>query len=305
MGYIVFAVILILVAVLATLVAFGTKNLVGFVVAGVSIIALLLLTIFSSFTTVDARKVGIVTSFGQYRTTLNSGPHWTAPWAHIEQFSTTLEPANQEVNVTFSQGVRIDPVTKKPVKVVAGGGKGTIVATARWQISDDTGNKGAEALWRKYRTYDKVTTDLVQKSFYDKIANVANDYEAGVAVVSQDEISKKVKTELAAEVSLYGVIIDSVSITQVALDGGTQAAVDNIYKSEQEIKTAANRKARAIIDAETVELQQAAGSLSPQANQRFCLDIVNNWDNDKNGALPATFNCALNGGQAGVLVSAK
>lgn len=305
MLFIVLAVIALLIIIGAVLYAFGTKDLTGFVVAGITLVLLLVGTGLASFTTVDARKVGIVTSFGQYRGTLNSGPHWTAPWAHIEQFSTTLEPADQKVNVTFSQGERIDPITKKPVKVVAGGGKGTIVATARWQISDDTGNKGAEALWRKYRTYDRVTTDLVQKSFYDKIANTANDFEAGVAVVSQDEIAKKVKTELAAEVAPYGVIIDSVSITAVSLDGGTQAAVDAIYKTEQEIKAAKNRQERATIDAATVELQRQKGALSKEANQRFCLDVLNNWDGTKNGQAPATLNCDFGGQNAGVLVGAK
>jgi regulator of protease activity HflC (stomatin/prohibitin superfamily) len=305
MAFIIIAVVLSLVIVGGLIAAFATKTIGGFFVAGVSIVLLLVLTAFSSATTVDARAVGIVTSFGKYQKTLDSGLHWTAPWAHVEQFSTTLEPANQKVNVTFSQGDRIDPVTKKPVKIVAGGGKGTLVGTARWQISADTGEAGARRLWEKYRTYDRVTTDLVQKSFYDKLANVANDFEAGAAVVSQDVIAKKVKDELAAEVAPYGVIIDSVSITEVALDNDTQVAVNNIYKSEQEIKTASNRKARAVIDAETVKLQQQAGSLSPQANQRFCLDVLNNWDAGKNGPAPATLNCGLGAGGAGVLVQAK
>lgn len=68
--------------------------------------------------------------------------------------------------------------------------------------------------------------------------------------------------------------------------------------------TARAEQERARIDNETAKLREQSGALSPAANQRFCLDIVNAWDVSKNGPLPATFNCGM-GNSAGVLVGAK
>src|SRR5690606_14567337 len=72
-------------------------------------------------------------------------------------------------------------------------------------------------------------------------------------------------------------------------------AVDRLFTTQQDIKRAQNEQRRAEIDAETVRIREAEGALSPSANQRYCLEIVNAWDVAQNGPLPATFNCAMSG----------
>lgn len=315
MFFIVVAVILSLVIVGGLLAAFATKTVGGFVVAGLAVALLVLLTIFSSATKVDARAVGIVTSFGKYQSTLNSGLHWTAPWASVEQFETTLQSTDlndldgskNSVYVAFSAPKNVDangnPVADQ--KSVAGGGNGNINAVVRWSINPDQSENGAKALWEKYRTFERVSNELVLSESQDKIADVANDFPAGEAAVNQTGIGDEVKKRLDASLSKYGIVVDSVSVKRVSLDAATNASLQRIVDNINKTTAAQEEQKRAKIDNETAALRQKTGALSAQANERYCLDIVNNWDANKNGALPATFNCGLGDKAAGVLVNAK
>lgn len=315
MTFIVIAVILSLVVLGGLFAAFATKTIGGFAVAGFAVVLLVLLTIFSSATKVDARAVGIVTSFGKYQSTLNSGLHWTAPWASVEQFETTLQSTDlndldgskNSVYVAFSAPKNVDKDGKAIAdqKSVAGGGNGNINAVVRWSINPDQSEDGAKALWEKYRTFERVSNELVLSASQDTIADVANDFPAGEAAVNQTGIGNEVKIRLDAALSKYGIVVDSVSVKRVSLDPATTQSLQRIVDNINKTTAAQEEQKRAVIDNATAALRQKTGALSKAANERYCLDIVNNWDVNKNGALPATFNCGLTGGTSGVLVQAK
>lgn len=314
MLYIVFAVIMLLIVLGGVVAAFATKTFQGFVAAGLALVTLLVVTGFASATTVDARAVGIVTSFGKYRDTLDSGLHFTAPWAKVEQFETTLQTTDlndldgskNSVYVAFSAPKNVDK-SGKPVadqKSVAGGGNGNINAVVRWSINPDQSDSGAKALWEKYRTMERVSHELVLSTSQDVIADVANDFPAGEAAVNQNGIGAEVKKRLDTAFAPYGVLVDSVSVKRVELDGPTKASLQRIVDNINKTTAALEEEKRATVDNRIAKLRQQTGAISDAANARYCLDIVNNWDNAKNGQLPATFNCGL-GSNAGVLVSAK
>lgn len=315
MGFIVIAIILGLVLVVGILMAvFSTARGIGALVASVAAVLLLLMTIFSSASVVDARAVGINTAFGRYSGTLDSGLHWTAPWSSVEQFSTTLQSGDlndkdgskNSVYVAFSAPKATDK-DGKPIAGqtdVAGGGNGNISAVVYWQISQNQGAGGAKALWEKYRTFDKVRDDLVIPRSAQIIGDVANDYTAGVASVNQTLIADSVKTRLASELSRYGIVVDSVSIKGVDLDPATRASLQRIVDNINKTTAATEEQKRAVIDNQTAKLRAESGALNAAASQRYCLDIVNSWDVSKNGPLPATFNCGL-GNSSGVIVNSK
>lgn len=91
---------------------------------------------------------------------------------------------------------------------------------------------------------------------------------------------------------------------EVPLSDKAQQALDKVLESQSNIKRAEEERTRAKIDAETVSIRNKTGALSAAANQRYCLDVVNNWDVAKNGALPATFDCSLGDNGKNVLVGA-
>ncbi len=310
MTFIIIAVILLLIFGVGLLVGIFGKMVGGFLTAGAAAVVLVLFTGFMSFTTVDARAVGIQTSFGRYTDTLNSGAQFIAPWSDVEEFSTLLQSTdlndldgtNNSVYVTFSSPANVND---KDAKAVAGGGNGNISAIIRWGINPSQDSKGAKALWESYKTFPKVSNDLVLSMSQDKLSDVANDFPAGEAAVNQNGIGDETKKRLTAALEKYGIIIDSVSVKRVALDAKTQASLDNIVAAQNDIRKASLNQERAKIDNETAKLREQSGSLTPAANARFCLDIVNAWDFKQNGPLPATFNCGLGSANSQVLVGAK
>jgi len=300
MGFIVFFAILAVIALVGTAFAFLANRGVGILAGIVSLLVLAGVTLFSSATMVDHREVAVVTAFGKYEKTISTGGlHWTKPWAAVEKFDQTIQTGEVvDVSVSFSDGGNEDGLAE------IGGGKGFIDATVRWQVSKDQENNGAKALWEKYRTFDTVRDSLVTRSARDTVIETANAYPAATAIISQNEIAQTVQDRLTEQLAPYGITVDSVSIPAIDLDPGTQAAVDKLFTTQQDIKRAQNEQLRAEIDAETVEIREQSGALSNAANQRFCLDLVNAWDVNKNGPLPATFNCNFGGNNSEVIVNA-
>ena len=288
-----FFIFLILAAVATAFVTRNSREPIGPFPAVGLIVAFIIVTLGFSFTTVDARSVGIQTGFGRYYDTLDNGFHFKAPWTGVEEFTTRLQNADLEgdegVAVTFK-----------------GGGSGTVNATFRWSISDDQGDGGAKALWEKYKDFDTVRDTLVYREGKDAVLNVANDYTPNDARTKQDEIGQQIKERMEKRLKPYGVVVDSVSVLSMPLDERTQASLDKIVSSQNDVERAKADKERAKIDNETAKLREQSGALSDGALRRLCLDVVNNWDVNKNGQLPATFDCGMSGeAKPGLIVNSK
>jgi regulator of protease activity HflC (stomatin/prohibitin superfamily) len=255
-------------------------RLVGGGIAGAAIVALLLTTFFMSLTKVDARAVGIQTSFGKYQDTLDNGLQLTAPWSETEQFSTQVQYLDLDDTDGGSDSVSV---------TFKGGGGGQVSLTPRWRIDE----AGAENLWKKYRTFDKVRDQLVNSSAKDSVRVVVSKYTPNEARDGENlrPIADAIQADLATSLKDDGVIIDSISIKKIQLDSRSQASLDKIVEANNNVERAKAEQERAKIDAETVKIREKSGSLSPQANERYCLEMMNNWDVKKNGHLPAGFTC--------------
>ena len=66
-------------------------QLVGRAALAVGVVAAVLCGFFSSFTTVPANNVGIVTAFGRPTGTVSSGAHMLAPWDSVDTYSTQIQ----------------------------------------------------------------------------------------------------------------------------------------------------------------------------------------------------------------------
>lgn len=259
------------------------------------IIPLAILTVFTLFNSmafVGSREIAVQTSFGRYDKTLSNGLTWKAPWSQTDSFSTLLQTGDLEgeegTNVTFK-----------------GGGSGRVHATFRWAIDKNTSDEGARQLWQKYRDFETVQNTLVLREARDAILNVTNDYTPNDARTKQDVIGSEVAKRLQTRLEGYGVIIDSVSIQAMDLDARTQQSLDKIVASNNDVERAKADNKRAKIDVETAKLRKKTGSFEDGALKRYCLEVVNNWDKEKNGDLPATFDCGLGGTKSPVIVGSK
>jgi len=249
--------------------------------------------IWNSFVQMDQRQVGIVTSFGKYENSLiTGGLHPKAPWEVVEKFEGTLQPVTlTDISTTFSDG--------KLENSTIAGGKGWIDSDVDWQIGRD--KVQTENLWDQYRTFEKVS-NMVSGISRDSIIEVANQYSASNATVSQKDIAARVKASMEEKTAKFGIEIIRVSITSIDLDPPTQEAVNRLYSTQQDIKRAENEKKRAQVDAEKAQIQKQSGSTDKDQLMKYCLDIANDWDTAKSGSLPATFNCGLGGADTGLIV---
>lgn len=283
MVYVVFAVILSLFAV-AGLVGFAaTKKMETIGLTLTALVVLGIFTLFCSMTTVGARAVGIQTSFGRYDATLGQGFQWKPPWASVEEFPTfiqTMELRGTRGNENERGG---QPVSYN------GGGKGVADATLRWSIDQEN----AEALWRNFRSFDRVQNDLVETAAREAVRIAVGSFTATQAQSGDNTkaITDKVRSELTASLSAKGIKLDSVSVTGVFLDDETQASVSKVVQAQQDKARAQVEQEKAEIEAETAKIREKSGSLSDAALRRYCLEVTNSWDNGKNGPLPATWNC--------------
>lgn len=292
MGYIIFAIISVLVILaLAAMWAFGTnpadqydnappfKTIGKWLTVGVTVV-FLGITLALSLTQVGSRSVGIQTAFGRYQDTLDNGLQLTAPWSSVEEFSTQVQyldldstdGSDDAVSVTFK-----------------GGGGGTVSLTPRWSIDEDK----AEDLWKKYKTFDKVQNQLVNSSAKDSVRVVVSKYTPNDARDGENlrPIADAIQADLAKSLSDDGVKIDSVSIKKITLDARSQNSLDKIVEANNNVERAKAERERAKIDAETAKIREQSGQLSEKAAQRYCLEMMNNWDVKKNGSLPAGFVC--------------
>lgn len=238
-----------------------------------------------SATTVDARAVGIQTSFGRYTDTLENGFQFTAPWSSVEEFSTL----NQTLKLTGDNAV---PVS------FSGGSAGSADVTIRWATTAN----GAEDQWKQYRTFDNVRDQLVEPESRNAFRTEFSNYTPVEAIDGStlNVVTKNVDDALTATLKESGVHVVSVQVTNVRLGDRAQTALDRIVEANANTERATSEQARAKIEAETARIRQE--SQTPESLQRYCLEVVNSWDVNKNGNLPATFNCVLSGGQTPVIV---
>lgn len=250
----------------------------GIGAAAIGIVVLVIFTAFMSFTTVEPRSVGVQTSFGKYQDTLENGTQAVAPWSQVEEFSTQVQPLQLAVPVSFD-----------------GGSSGTVVLTNLWAIDGPQ----VKALWDDFKTFERVNDLLVKPSTETAVAAAFSAYSPQDARNggNRTKLQTDIKTALSGEnndggvFAGRGVLVDSIQITDVQLDGKAQAAVDRVTEATANTQRATEEQERARIEAETAKIRQE--SQTPEALQRYCLEVVNNWDAAKNGNLPATFNCVF------------
>lgn len=221
------------------------------VYAGIGAFVALAVALLMTFTTVDARAIGVQTSFGKYRDTLSSGPHFVAPWSEVEEWTTR----NQTLRFAGDgkAGERDNYFTEPVVTVRLGNqSEAYVEVTVTWVVTA----KGAEDLWRQYKTFADARQDFTvpaalaaTNSAFDgydpfktlNAGNVDNPY------VPLEEWSKRIGDKLRPAYANRGVELVSVQATKVSYDQRTEAklreyadAIATTRIKGQDIETAKN-----------------------------------------------------------------
>ncbi len=231
----------------------------AFAVVGVIVGAIL--TISTTFVTVDARKDGVVTSFKKPTgEILEPGGSFTAPWESVEE----MDAANQ--TKTY------------PVEVqMAGGAKATVDVYPSWKIAPGA----ASDLYQEFKSFDNVVDSLWAQQLRSTANNVFGTYNPLTNVDPKTGELKKTKIQWAAELKtaleenplIKGkLIINSLSIPTILPDDTTQGNLNKIV---------AEFAKGSILDQQSLNADKEKAIADKQAqipNQLFCMR-----ENSKNG----------------------
>jgi regulator of protease activity HflC (stomatin/prohibitin superfamily) len=290
MGAVIFIGLFLVIALIGLAVAVFSKNneqyevsprAVGGGVTAVFLILALGVYLFSSIFSVEARTVGIVTEFGKATGTVQPGFNWLAPWAEVTEFPTSNQPLDLNSIDDNKEG--------RPIKVkFDGGGTGYVHVNVNWKVK---GNDEAIKLWEEWKDFEKVTNQVVAKRVITEAADITGVYEPQEAVrsLNYSKIAKEIKDNLNKKLSGNGIQVSDVNVMGIDVDEATQARINKQAAAKADIVTAQANQDRAVIDNETKRMTQ--DSLTPAALTDQCLKMVNSWDANKNGPLPAGFSC--------------
>lgn len=257
------------------------------VVAVIGILGFVIAGFFSSFTTVDANTVGIVTAYGQPVGTVGSGAHMLAPWDSVDPFTTRVQVTDRKA------GPEGDTPTADCVQVnLKGGAQACADMTLRYVINSGD----AVDLWRRYGDFDTVRDKLL-RSATDNAAKIVYGQYTPQDAISGDAlpaITKAMTNELADQLKDSGLTLVAVAPGQLHLQQDVQNRINDILNAQTATTVAQQNLAKN--QAEAQANQALTGSLSEPILIQQCIDAAKEIK-------PAVFNCFPGGSSGTPLVN--
>lgn len=234
----------------------------------IAVIAISVVLLFSSFRTVGAGQVGIVTRFGEVNRVATSGIAFKIPFIEKidkmetrvqkeEQSSTAATADLQDVNASLALNFALD---------------------------NESALRVYKELGKDYKA--RVIIPALQESF--KAASAG--YTAQQLVTERPLVKQKAYEVIKGRLEKYGIRVVDLSITDFEYSAAFNKAIEDVQVAKQQaakaqqdlerVKVEAEQKiAQANADAEAQRLQQQ--TLTPELLQKYAID---KWD----GKLPTT-----------------
>lgn len=236
-----------------------------------------------SFSSVPARSVGIEVEFGKATDHLTPGLNWVAPWSSVEIMPTTSQPLDLDATDN-TDASKANPVGVK----FKGGGSGSVNVNMNYHIAKD---EDAIKLWNQWKDFEAVKEKVVNQKAQSTVAQL---YGALLPEEATDgtkiaQMNNDIKTSLNEALSTDGIVVENVSVKKVDLDPAIQDRINKQVSALADQNKAKIDRDTANIIAEKNRILQSSTTGQTLADK--CLDVVNNWNVQKNGPLPAGFSC--------------
>jgi regulator of protease activity HflC (stomatin/prohibitin superfamily) len=195
---------------------------------------------------VPAGNVGVVTNFGQVQVgTLEPGLHFVMPIVqHVVNIDTRVQP---------HQFQEIDAASKELQEVKL---TGTMNYHIDGQFASDL--------------YQRVGTDFAPKiidpAFNDFIKTVVPDYSVNDILAKRDEIRSFAKTQLAANLAQYHIIVDDIYIANISFSDAFQQAIEDKQVAQQRVQTE-----QQILAQKQIQAQQVVAAAKGEADANVTL----------------------------------
>ena len=267
--------------------SFGETTTVPLRAIGFLTILAGLLTLFlNMFTVVEAKSVGVEHAFGKSRNTLSRGWNWVVPWSTIEVYDASLQP----LKLSGGGGDNGDPIK---VQMAGKTISAEVEVNMEWQLDE---NADITEIWKDYRTFDKITENVVRRRLSSALNTVFDKYDPLASLkgdgttVSTATLETSVQTELQ-NILPAGIRINSLFIPKIVYPGNVQAQLDQYIAAVNDTKVAQQQKLTAIARREANEALVSGGAtLTPGVLYQNCLDLVERLIKDGK-ALPPAFTC--------------
>jgi regulator of protease activity HflC (stomatin/prohibitin superfamily) len=250
------------------------STIVGSIAIVLGLVAGIMLFV-SSMTIVPANEVGIMTTFGRWSGTVDSGFHMVSPWSKVDTFPTRNQKSIRD------QADGNYPCI--PVKL-NGGASACVDATVLYTIDD----KHAETLWRGWGSFTKLNEDLINRSTDDAAGMVYGGYtaEAATSGSNRQAITDGITRLLSSKLNESGVTLNSVTLGDIHLPNEVQGRINSILEADAQVIVAQKQKEKAAAEADAARARQL--SLTPEALIKECLDAAREIK-------PTYFDCGLGG----------
>jgi len=277
------------------LLLFGSSIPFRKVIGGALVAVAALVLLFASTTVIEAKNVGVLTTFGKPSGTLDSGLHLKLPWQRVTELDGTK--ITNKYEGTHAVEVRIGDGTTAHVKTAI-----------RWSIVGDK----ADDIYADYRSDDvneTVNESLVETVFSNALNQVLGDYNptANLRVVNPDEqgsvsisfvpdyddLAAKVTASMEQRVADAGgyIKIDFITISGLTLSETTQAKINEFQAEVAKTQVALQKKATAAAQAEANKTLSDSVSNNPNVLVSRCLDTYQQMVDEAQPIPAGGINC--------------
>lgn len=266
-----FGVAIIALSLVVTLVLLAIKPLRVFGVIGV--IVTLIATALFSVTIVQARDVGVGVAFGKPTQVYENGMHFKAPWTSVE----ILDGAVQNDIYTNENAVNVR---------LGNNSKARAETSIQWRLKTDD----AINIYRDYRTFDNIRSNLVDRNFRTALNEVIADYnplspeETASGGADLSDLSSQVEERMTEKIGKQ-VEVRAVNITLINFDEATQTRIDELQSEIARTRVAEQKQETSTAEAESNEILEE--SISPEVLTSKCLDIVEASGQSPIGCFPS------------------
>jgi hypothetical protein len=237
--------------------------------------------VMSLFVIVGTNKVGIMVEAGKPTEAYSNGFHLKKPWAEKAEFDGTRQflrfggDGNNETDLDKKVFPKIE------VKL-DGQAKAWISGTIAWQMRAGTEDekKNAVELFKTYRTFERLTTNLVNASARKAIGEVFSKHNPldSTKNQSQSELNSMALQQLQKEFD-GELIIVSVDLAVPDYDDQTDAALSAMQAQKAKTSLAQEELLTNQAKAAANKALEAAG-LSPLINQANCIQVAKENHNE-------------------------
>lgn len=258
-----------------TLITIGLLFIKEFRLFGViGVVVTLLLTAFFSTTIVQARDVGVGVAFGKPVDVYENGMHVKAPWTKVE----ILDGAVQNDVYTNDSAITVR---------LGNNSRARAETSIQWRLKTDD----AMNIYRDYRTFDNIRSNLVDRNFRTALNEVMADYNPlsaedaaqGGADLSSlaDQVEETMIDSIGEQVE-----VRAVNLTLINFDDATQSRIDELQGEIARTRVAEQRQETAGAEAEANNLLQESATQEVLISK--CLDIVEASGQSPIGCFPGS-----------------